>query len=317
MQYSKIDMAAGLHGISRAEKVKVLLDTDIGTDIDDAICLAYLLLQPRCELLGITTVTGQSEDRARLASVLCRLAGRDVPIYPGAVNPLVVPLRQEFAQQREALKRWDHQAHFPRGEAVEFLRATVRANPGKVVLLTIAPLTNIGLLFSVDPEIPSLLKGIVMMCGRFFDPIPPGYTRVEWNALGDPHAAAIAYRARVARHCSVGIDVTHRLSMSPEEFKAAFGGVPLFEPVLDFSQYWFKDWPGTTYHDPLAAAAIFDESLCRYERGVVQVRTESGEQEGLTTFDGTAPGPLHEVARDVDPKRFFEHFLGVTQGRNG
>ena len=41
--------------------IKVLLDTDIGSDIDDAVCLAYLLAQPACELLGITTVSGQPE----------------------------------------------------------------------------------------------------------------------------------------------------------------------------------------------------------------------------------------------------------------
>ena len=43
---------------------KILLDTDIGGDIDDAICLAYLLKEPGCKLLGITTVCGESEKRA-------------------------------------------------------------------------------------------------------------------------------------------------------------------------------------------------------------------------------------------------------------
>ena len=73
----------------------MLLDTDIGNDIDDAVCLAYLLAQPRCELLGITTVTAAPDLRAGLASVLCRNAGRDVPIYPGAADPLVGPPVQE------------------------------------------------------------------------------------------------------------------------------------------------------------------------------------------------------------------------------
>ena len=63
---------------------KILLDTDIGTDVDDAVALAYLLAQPECELLGITTVTGQAVERAKLCSVLCHAAGRpDIPIYPG------------------------------------------------------------------------------------------------------------------------------------------------------------------------------------------------------------------------------------------
>ena len=63
---------------------KILLDTDIGSDIDDAIALAYLLAQPQCELLGITTVTGEPEKRAMMASAQCKLAGRNIPIYPGA-----------------------------------------------------------------------------------------------------------------------------------------------------------------------------------------------------------------------------------------
>ena len=58
---------------------KILLDTDIGSDIDDAVCLAYLLSQPKCELMGITTVSGEAYERARLASVLCMEAGKKYP----------------------------------------------------------------------------------------------------------------------------------------------------------------------------------------------------------------------------------------------
>ena len=63
---------------------RLLLDTDIGTDIDDAVCLAHLLARDDCEFLGITTVTGNANQRARLASVLCTAAGREIPILPGA-----------------------------------------------------------------------------------------------------------------------------------------------------------------------------------------------------------------------------------------
>ena len=66
------------------DKIKIILDTDIGTDIDDALALAYLLMKPECELMGITTVTGEAKTRAKLASVICKAANRgDIPIYPG------------------------------------------------------------------------------------------------------------------------------------------------------------------------------------------------------------------------------------------
>ena len=84
---------------------KVLFDTDIGTDIDDAVCLAYLLAQPACELLGITTVSGEPTKRAMLASALCRAAGKDIPIFPGTEEPLLIEQRQPRAQQADALGR--------------------------------------------------------------------------------------------------------------------------------------------------------------------------------------------------------------------
>ncbi len=95
--------------------IKILLDTDIGTDIDDAVCLAYLLAQPQCELAGITTVTGEVVKRAMMASALCKAAGKNIPIYPGAEEPLLVPQKQTQAQQAVALSRWEHDKDFPRG----------------------------------------------------------------------------------------------------------------------------------------------------------------------------------------------------------
>src|SRR5688572_23171715 len=122
--------------------IKVILDTDIGSDIDDAICLAYLLAQPECELLGITIVTGEADKRAMLASALCKIAGKKVPIMPGAEEPLLIPQRQTQAQQAVALTKWAHDQHFPRGQAIEFLRQTIHEHPGELVLLAIGPLTN-------------------------------------------------------------------------------------------------------------------------------------------------------------------------------
>ena len=85
--------------MSQQTAEKVLFDTDIGSDIDDAVALAWLLANPRCELVGITTVSGQPLERAKLASALCRVAGADVPIVPGAATPLRVETRQPIAQQ--------------------------------------------------------------------------------------------------------------------------------------------------------------------------------------------------------------------------
>lgn len=93
--------------------MKSLLNTDIGTVIDDAVCLAYLLAPPRRELPGITAVTREAEKRAALASVRCRLAGQDAPTIPGAESSLQGPQLALRAQQAAVLPRRPHQTRFP------------------------------------------------------------------------------------------------------------------------------------------------------------------------------------------------------------
>jgi len=292
--------------------IKVLLDTDIGSDIDDAICLAYLLANPDCDLLGITTVSGEAQRRAMMASALCRAAGADVPVYPGAECPLLVEQAQPTAPQANALGRWDHQTDFPRCQAVEFLRRTIRSHPGEVVLLSIGPLTNLALLFATDREVPSLLKALVMMCGVFTHRMP-NTAPAEWNAAGDPHATAIVYRANAPVHRSVGLDVTRQVTMDAAEVRQRFraaGG--LLRPVLDFAEVWFGGGRNVvTFHDPLAAATLFDPGVCGFERGAVEVELTSPRLLGMTHWRAGGDDAPHEVALTVDPQRFFNHYFSV------
>jgi inosine-uridine nucleoside N-ribohydrolase len=290
---------------------KVLLDTDIGSDIDDAICLAYLLAQPECELLGITTVTGEADKRAAMASALCKIAGRSLPIFPGAEAPLLVAQKQERAPQAAALSRWEHDTKFPRGQAVEFLRRTIHEHPGEIVLLTIGPLTNIALLFRTDPEIPTLLKGLVMMCGMFTNRLP-GVGPLEWNAMGDPHATAVVYQTPVRIHHSVGLDVTCRVTMDAREVRERFRA-DLLRPVLDFAEVWFQTADHVMFHDPLAAATIFDDAICAFESGTVEVELASEKLKGMTHWTPGGPDARHAVALDVDAGRFFDHYFSVFQ----
>jgi purine nucleosidase len=288
---------------------KLLLDTDIGSDIDDAVCLAYLLSQPQCDLLGITTVTGDVVQRARLASVLCKLAGKEVPIFPGASQCMLVPQRQPEVPQAAALSHWPHETEFPSGQAVEFMRHTILSNPGEVTLLGIGPLTNIALLFLVDPEIPYLLKQLVLMCGRFTGIISDA-PQVEWNALVDPHATAIVYKAPVQDHRSVGLDVTLKVRMPVEEVKQRFES-RLLQPVLDFAEVWFKDVKEIIFHDPLAGTTIFDESICEFQSGEIEIDLENVP--GQTLWKPGATPPSHKVASKVTPQAFFTHFFGVFE----
>jgi purine nucleosidase len=285
--------------------VKILLDTDIGTDVDDAVCLAYLLAQPACELLGITTVTGEAVKRASLASVLCMAAGRDIPIYPGAERPLIGEQRQKIAQQAAALPRWAHRVDFPQGQAISFMADTIRAHPGEIILLTIGPLTNAGLLFSAFPDIPALLKGLFLMGGDFGGDAQ----RAEWNIAGDPRASEIVFKASLPDIHAVGLNVTQRVMLTAEKVRQRFNA-PLLKPVVDFAEIWFAQFfPSITFHDPLTAAAIFDDTLCTFIPCTVMIDTV--EILGRTIWQPGGDEQTHQVAIDVDEERYFDHFFSV------
>jgi inosine-uridine nucleoside N-ribohydrolase len=288
--------------------VKLIYDTDIGSDIDDALALAYLLAQPECELLGVTTVTGEAERRAMMVSALCKIAGKQIPIYPGVERPLLVPTRQPRSPQADALAKWPHDTTFPHAEAIEFLRRTIRAHPGEVTLLATGPMTNIALLFTIDPDIPSLLNRLVLMCG-VFDP-QWSSREPEWNALNDPHAAEIVFRAPVALHQSVGLDVTTRVTMPVPEFRARCTA-PLLQPVLDFASIWSQNYDTITFHDPLAAACVFNSAICTFTSGAVSVELANEKRAGETRWNSADPHPRNQIAFSVEPALFFQEYFHV------
>jgi len=286
-----------------AGAIPILLDTDIGSDIDDALALAYLLRQPRCELLGITTVTGDVAKRAALAQMLCEAAGRDdIPIRCGASQVLLSGPGQPRVPQYDAVRSLPHRLDWPAATAVDFLRETVRRRPGEITLLSIGPLTNVALLFALDPAIPPLLKSWVSMGGAF----SPASERVEWNCACDPISTAVAFRARPPRRVHVGLDVTLRCRMPAAEVRPRFKG-PLLGLVLQMAEVWFARRAEIVFHDPLAAALPFKPELCRLERGTVAVDAGSGRTSFMPSPDGE-----DEVATDVDPDGFFEEFFGVA-----
>src|SRR5580700_8421863 len=121
-----------------AQNIPVILDTDIGSDIDDALALSYLLKQPRCELLGITTVTGDVAKRAGCADVICRELNRsDVPIHCGASNVLWIGPGQAEVPQFQYIRDLPRRKEWPKNTAIDFLRKTIRSRPGEITLLTI------------------------------------------------------------------------------------------------------------------------------------------------------------------------------------
>lgn len=299
-----------------SDRTPILLDTDLGSDIDDAICLAYLLAQPRCELVGITTVSGRDpRQRASIADALCQAAGRrDIPIHSGVSvrydeGTVVQPEVPQFA----ALAKYPHRKpeDFAANTAVEFLRRTINERPGEITLLAIGPMGNLGALLAIDPEIPKKLKSLMLMCGVFTNRLTGAPPR-EWNAFQDVAACRAVYRAAVASHRSVGLDVTLQVKLEAADAIARFrrAGGPL-DVVADCCEIWRQHTSHVVFHDPLAAVAIFDPAVCGWERGRVTVEPGQGRAGGLTWWDVKADGP-HEVAVTVDADRFFREYFGTV-----
>jgi purine nucleosidase len=295
--------------------IPILLDTDIGSDIDDAVALTYLLRQPRCELLGITTVTGEVQQRCACAEVICRAAGREeIPIHPGASTVLLVGPGQPLVPQYGAIRELPHRLDRPANTAVEFLRQTIRARPGEITLLTIGPFTNVALLLAVDPEIGSLLKGLVSMAGIFYPASRRRHRRTrEWNCMSDPIATSIAFAARVPGHTSFGLDVTQRCILPAETARQRFGGDPVLDLLARMAEVWLTHHEVITFHDPLAATTLFDDRICTFKRGNVDVELISPRLSGFTNWVASADNQsgAHEVALSVDSARFFDHYFSV------
>jgi purine nucleosidase len=280
--------------------VALLLDTDIGSDIDDAVALAYLLREPRCELLGITTVSGQPTVRASLADAVCRAAGRpDVPIHAGSEMRLDGGVMQPECPQAEVLGEFAHVA-LPPDTAVPFLREAIESHPGEVTLLAVGPMTNLARLFQEAPDVVPKLKQVVLMCGWFTG------ARPEWNASCDPTATAVVFAANPPDLVSVGLDVTMQCRIETDECVARFtaAGGPL-EVVAAMTKVWQHGADRVTFNDPLAAALLFEPDLCSTRSGTVQV----DDQGGTRLIPGAGP---HRVATAVDVDAFFAHYFAVT-----
>ena len=210
-------------------RMTLLLDTDIGSDIDDAVALAYLLANPRANLLGITTVTGEAQKRAALAEHLVGLVPQNIPVLAGYEAPQQIVSRQPLAQQARKLDPKLLAAlpttHDPE-QAIDFMANTIYAHPNEVTLLAVGPFTNVARLLAREPGISRLLKEIVIMGGKYSDyPTPWGPT--EWNAIVDPHATHQLFTLAECPVRAFGLDITWQLSMTPDRVRAQFKQHPL------------------------------------------------------------------------------------------
>jgi inosine-uridine nucleoside N-ribohydrolase len=177
--------------VPRAGAARVIFDTDIGDDIDDAYALGFLLRSPEVQVLGVTTAFEDTHLRARLATRFLKAAGRgEVPVYEGPRTEGV----SHFSQGRWAEGSPDRA--YP--DAIEFVLKTIRESPGQITLVAVAPLTNVGALIAKDAKTFGKLKRVVLMGGS----VERGYGNkdtpdAEWNIVNDVAAAKALFASGV------------------------------------------------------------------------------------------------------------------------
>jgi purine nucleosidase len=282
----------------------VLLDTDIGTDVDDCLALAFLLASPEIELCGITTVYGDTLLRARMALKLLALRGAmGIPVAVGAARPLVErgPIYWE-GHEGEGLLEPGEAAPGPDAiPAAGLIGRLALARPGALELLAIGPLTNVALALQAEPRLAGALAGVTLMGGAVAGADAPGLPVAEHNFRCDPEAAAAVLGSGL-RLRIVPLDVTTRVRLWPGDVAAlAASGDPFHEAVAGqvrrYPRYRSRGW--TYLHDPLAAAALLRPELLRWQPAACTVDVGEATHPGRLRA-APDPGSLLQIALDVD-----------------
>jgi purine nucleosidase len=285
---------------------KVIIDTDIGDDIDDAFAVALALRSPELQILGITTTFGDTETRAKLLDRFLAEAGRpEIPVAAGIPTPPKSTLTQRRYAESGRFTKPSHP------DAVAFLLNQIRRNPGQVTLIAIGPLMNVGAAIDKDPATLRKLKRIILMGGSIhrgygdlgFGPSTP--PQPEWNILNDIPSAQKLFASGVPLFV-MPLDATQ---LKLDEVKRVFlfsQGTPLTDALTLLYHQWGQQTP--TLFDPMTIAFLINPALCPIQPMHIRI-----DDKGFTRPDPgppSAPNPPNaQVCLDSNPDAFFRFLL--------
>lgn len=281
---------------------KLILDTDIGTDVDDAWALSLCLATKELDLLGVTLVHADLDTRARIALKLLKLIRRlDVPVYKGLSKTLTEGARLYWAGHEGTETDFsDVACLLPKDGGVDFIIDSARKHRESLTVCSIGPLTNVGEAIRRAPEAMRCVKRIVSMAGTFRGEGAEAASP-EHNACVDPLATKYVLESGIPMTL-VGLNVTMQVTIRREDVKPLEGWAYGDYLAAMSYQYFNVARRDVLYmHDPLAVAAIIDPSL-------VQMRSMRAEvlDDGRVVW--TSGGPI-DVCTDVDAPRFTKLLL--------
>jgi len=257
--------------------MKIILDTDIGSDADDAMALVQLLAL-KVEVLGITTAYGPTDFRARIAQHYLSLMGSKAEVFAGEQEPMSGKKVWLSGREGRVLPNLDA-VEVSKTPAIQFLKNTLRETQERITILAIAPLTNIARVLEAEPSLAQKIEQIVVMGGDFRDGTQ------EHNFASDSRAAAIVMASGI-EITLVGLDATTQLKLYKPQIDqiAAAGrtGKTLEDEILDWWDYWKETW--SVPHDPIAIVALLSPELFEFSpKGTVEI-LQGGELDGVSIF---------------------------------
>ena len=301
---------------------KVIIDTDPG--VDDAMAILFACIHPEIDLVGLTSIFGNvtTDIATRNARVLLELAGSEAPVAAGAQKPLV---------QESKEVAWEVYGHDGFGtlppiqptssphamSAAEFICDQVNKQPGEIVLCPVGPLTNIALALALDPSITKKVKSVTVMGGSLEE--GGNVTSfAEANIWQDPEAADKVFAADW-NVTMVGLDVTHQVKCTPEEFASLAEAAPKLGGFLNqISQFYFdfhvgaNGFRGCYMHDPAAVISIIRPDFFGTEPKALTVVTD-GERVGETIVSNDDNRPNVAVCLTVDEAAVRSLFLDTIK----
>jgi len=277
---------------------QVIIDTDIGDDIDDAFAVALALRSPELRILGFTTTFGDTALRAKLLDRLLADTGHaEIPVAVG------VPTKAtSFTQQRYALARPDTKQH---ENAAGFILRQIRNAPHQITLIAIGPLVNVGAMIDKDPATFRKLKRVVLMGGSIdrgygdLDYGPVHGPQPEWNILNDPTSAQKLLDSGVPVYM-LPLDSTQ---LKLDEVKRALlfrQGNAYTDALAVLYFQWGQQTP--TLFDPMTIAWLLKPSLCEMEP--IRIRVDD---KGFTRREAGAPNA--QVCLSSNSEEFFRFYI--------
>lgn len=305
-------MSAGAWGqTKKAETVgnaaeKVIIDTDIGDDIDDAFAIALAVRSPELEILGVTTTFGDTEARARIVDRLLGEAGRlDIPVLGGVPTKASNPMSQRRYGEGGRFGKTSH------ANAADFILEEIRKYPGQITLVGIGPLMNVGAVIDKDAATFRKLKRVVIMggsiecgCGELWF-CPERGPDAEWNIINDIGAAKKLFTSGVPLYV-MPLDSTQ---LKLEETRRAYlfrQGTPLTDALTLLYHEWGQETP--TLFDPVTIAFILNPKVCPVEPMHIRV-----DDKGYTRKEAGEANA--QVCMKSDEEAFFRLLIGRIAGK--